>query len=329
MAHLPNRRFCAPEQAGILISMGDSVTQSRASALGNLRAIGLILFSGLAVIAMNIAIRRIADGLHPFEIAFFRNVFGFLVLLPLIWRAGGFGALKTQRLGLHALRGVFNTVGMLAFFMALTLAPLAEVTALSFTSPLFAMLGAALVLGERAGPRRWAGLIIGFIGMLIILRPGFEIVGTGAILTVGSSAAWACAMLTIKVLARSERSLVITAYAAVSVALLTFPAALLYWRWPTLEEYGMLVVIGLFGSLAQLSLSQAFREADASVVLPFDFRKLIWSSLFGFLFFSEVPDIWTWLGGSVIFASGCYIAYRERVRRGETVSGSPATGGAD
>jgi len=165
--------------------------------------------------------------------------------------------------------------------------------------------------------------------MLIILRPGFAEIGTGAILTVGASAAWACAMLTIKVLTRSERSLVITAYAALSVSLLTLPAALFFWRWPTLEELGMLLVIGLFGSLAQLSLSQAFREAEASVVLPFDFGKLIWASLFGFLFFSEVPDIWTWVGGSVIFASGSYIAYRERKRRGAAVTAPPATGDAD
>ena len=91
----------------------------------------------------------------------------------------------------------------------------------------------------------------------------------------------------------------------------------------------MLVVIGLFGSLAQLSLSQAFREAEASVVLPFDFGKLIWASLFGFLLFGEIPDLWTWIGGGVIFASGCYIAYRERKRRGGAVSAPPATGAGD
>jgi drug/metabolite transporter (DMT)-like permease len=277
-----------------------------------LRGILLMVLAGLFAMSMNSAIRHVSAELHPFEIAFFRNIFGFVMLVPLLARAGGLKAMRTRRIGLHAARGAFNAVGMLAFFLALSLAPLADVAALNFTSPLFAALMAALILGETVGPRRKAGLAFGFLGALIILRPGIEVVSQGAMIALLAAAGWACAMVIIKILTRTETSLAITAWAALFVAAFSLPPALLFWQWPTFEALAWLLLIGLLGSGAQLSLAQAFAETEATVVLPFDFFKLIWASLFGYVFFAETTDPFTWLGGTVIFASATYVAIRER-----------------
>jgi drug/metabolite transporter (DMT)-like permease len=277
-----------------------------------LRGIALMTLSGLFDVSMNVIIRYVAAEVHPFEIAFFRSLFGFAVLIPLILRAGDWSVFRAQRFGLHVLRAVFNVAGMLAFFLALSMAPLAEVAALNFTSPLFAAVLAAFVLHERVGLRRRIGLVVGFLGALIILRPGLTIIGPGALMTLVAAISWACALVIIKLLTRTESSLTITAYAALLATVLSLPAALFVWQWPSLGGLAWLILIGFLGSLAQLCLVQAFAESDTSVVLPFDFLKLVWASLFGFLFFFEMPDWGTWLGGTVIFASVTYIAYRER-----------------
>jgi drug/metabolite transporter (DMT)-like permease len=291
-----------------------------------LRGILLMVLAGLFSMLMNSAIRHISAELHPFEIAFFRNIFGFVMLIPLLVRAGGFVAMRTRRLGLHAARGAFNAVGMLAFFLALSMAPLADVAALNFTSPLFAALMAVLFLGERLGPRRKVGLVLGFVGALIILRPGIEVVSQGAMIALLAAAGWACAMVIIKMLTRTETSLAITAYAALFVAAFSLPPALFVWQWPSLAVLAWLLLIGLLGSAAQLSLAQAFAETDATVILPFDFFKLVWASIFGYVFFAEVTDPFTWLGGTVIFASATYIAIRERqaARQRAKVAEEPA-----
>ena len=290
----------------------DAAGQGLAGSGSPLRGILLMVLAGLFAMSMNSAIRHVAAELHPFEIAFFRNICGFAMLVPLLARAGGLRAMRTRRIGLHVARGAFNAVGMLAFFLALSLAPLADVAALNFTSPLFAAILAALLLGEKVGPRRKAGLLFGFLGALIILRPGVEVVSQGAMIALLAAAGWACAMVIIKLLTRTETSLAITAWAALFVAAFSLPPALWVWQWPSLTALAWLVLIGLLGSGAQLSLAQAFSETDATVVLPFDFLKLIWASLFGYIFFAEVTDLFTWLGGTVIFASATYVAIRER-----------------
>jgi drug/metabolite transporter (DMT)-like permease len=277
---------------------------------GNLRGVLLMLLAAFCSSAMNGVIRHLSDGIHPFEIAFFRNLFGVAVLLPMLARQG-LARLRTRKLPLHALRGALNVVAMLTFFLAISMTPLADVAALSFTSPLFASLGAVVILREVMGPRRWTGLAIGFLGALVILRPGVDTVSLGALLVIGSSAAWAMALLIIKVLGRTESSLTTTLYAGLFLMPASLLAAAFFWTWPTIAELLWLVLVGILGSGAQLSVAQAFREGESTAILPMDFTKLIWGSLIGYAFFAEIPAIWTWAGGSLIFASVVYIAYRE------------------
>lgn len=266
--------------------------------------------------AMNGVVRDVSLGLHAFEIAFFRNLFGIAFLVPVLVRQGRL-ALATNRLPLHALRGVLNAIAMLSFFYAVTVTPLATVAALAFTSPLFATLLAIGILRERVGPRRWAGLVIGLLGALLIVRPGLGVIDFGAGMVLVSSMAWGGALIVIKLLGRTESSLVTTSYAALFLLPITGFAALFFWVTPDATQLLKLVLIGALGSITQLSIAQAFREADASLVLPFDFTKLVWAALIGYLAFDEVPDPVTILGGALICAAVSYIAYREaQIKRG-------------
>lgn len=275
-------------------------------------AISFMLATGFTNTVMLSAIKQLSEELHAFEIAFFRCFIGLIVLLPLVWRAGAATALKTSQQKLHILRGVLNAGGMLLFFWSVSLSPLATVSAIGFASPLFAALLAIIILREKVGIRRWAGLIIGFTGTLIILRPGLGIVEFGAVVALISSFLWAGAMITIKQLTNTESPLAITTWASFYVGLFCLIPALFVWQWPTAEQWMWLIVIGILGSIIQFCLAKAFSLAPTTVVLPFDFMKLVWASLFGFMIFAEALDIWVWIGGTIIFTSAVYVAYRER-----------------
>ncbi|MCP5156230.1 MAG: DMT family transporter [Ectothiorhodospiraceae bacterium] len=248
--------------------------------------------------------------LHPIEIAFFRNLFGVVSLVPLVLR-GGLSAFRTQRIGLHVLRATVQSGGMLSFFVALTLVPLAQVTALSFSAPLFATVLAVLVMGERIRARRITALVVGFTGVLVVLQPGAEALSVGALLVVGSSLAWGTAMTIIKALSRTDSALTITLYAGIFMALITLVPALFVWTSPTLEQLVWLLAIGAVGTFGHLAFAQAFKNAEMSAVLPLDFLRLVWASALGFWLFGEVPSLVAWAGGVLIFGSATYIAVRE------------------
>ncbi len=280
-------------------------------------AVVLILFSTLCFTSMHTVIRYASTeaDIHPFEVAFFRNVFGLLAVLPFALRNGA-AAFRTKRLKLHALRGTMQVFAMLMFFYALSISPLAKISAVSFTAPLFATLGAIIFLGERIRARRIIALVLGFTGAMIIIRPGVIELDLGAILVMTSSAIWASAILIIKSLARTESSLTITTYQNVFLIPFTFVAAWFFWTWPSWGILGLFAIMGIFGSLAHVAFAEALKLADATAILPYDFVRLIWASAIGFMIFGEIPEIWTWIGGSVIFASTTYIAFREaRLRR--------------
>ncbi len=277
--------------------------------------IGWMCTAAFGSSAMNGMIREASADIHAFEIAFFRNVFGLVALAPMLLRAGLAATMRTSRPGLHVLRGCLNAVAMLSFFYAVTVTPLATVAALGFTAPLFAALLAIPFLGERPGWRRWVGLLVGFIGALVIIRPGLADVSFGALMVLLSSLAWAGALIIIKLLSKTDTSLTITIFAALFLTPITGIAALFVWTAPAASTWLLLIGIGAFGSLTQWSIAQAFHEADATVVLPFDFTKLLWASAIGYLVFNEVPDPLALLGGGIILGSVTYVAYRERQRR--------------
>ncbi len=277
---------------------------------GVVGGMAMMVLSTACMAAMYVGIRQVPGGMHPFEIAFFRNLFALLLLVA--WHARSLPRLyRTQRLGLHFLRGLLNVVAMLMFFTAVLTTPLAEVSALTFTAPLFAALLAVVALREALRGRRVLALAAGFAGTLLVLKPGFAVLHSGHWLLLGSAALWGVTLMVIKVLARSDSSLTITVYMGTFLAPLSLLAALFEWQWPDLAQLSWMLGIAALGTVGQISLAQSFRLADASAVLPLDFFKLIWSALFGFVIFAEIPDLWTLLGGGIIFASATHLALRE------------------
>lgn len=279
------------------------------------RGVLLMILSGIAITCMNASVKAIADDVHPFVIAFWRHLFGIALLAPMFLERGA-NPLRTTRLGLHSLRALLNVIAMLAYFMALTLEPLATIVALSFTAPLFATIGAMIFLRERVGAERAVALAVGLSGALIILRPWSVAISDGALLLLMSSTLWAGALVVIKVLSRTDSALTIALYASVLQVPFAFVAALFYWSWPSAGQFAVLAGIAVFGVSAQLGLSQAFREADATVVLPADFTKLIFAGIAGWLLFAEAPEIWIWIGGTVVFAGVFLNAWFDRRARG-------------
>ncbi len=263
--------------------------------------------------AMHATVRFAAEGLHPFEVAFFRNLFGLLVIVPVL-AARGLAPLRTERFGLHLLRAGLNVVAMLAFFTALTIAPLAEVQSLGFTAPLFAAALAALALGERVGASRWVAVLAGFAGALLIVRPGVQSVDAGAALALGSAAVWGGVLLIIKRLAATDSAFTITGYMVLLMTPLSLLPAIPVWIWPDARQLGWLVACGMLGTVAQMLMTQSLRLADASAVLPLDFLKVVWGALIGLYLFGELIDGWTWVGAAVIFAGATYLTLGERGR---------------
>ncbi len=283
-----------------------------------LMTIATLLFAG-----MHAGIRHATQHLSGVEVAFFRNLFGLVVIVPLVVRFGP-RLFHTQKLGLHLLRALINAVSMVAFFIGLSMTPLARVTAIAFTAPLFTALFSALFLGEVFRWRRWTAIIVGFIGALVILRPGLDAVDTGSLLVIFSSLLWAIAMIDIKVLARTESSATITAYVTVLMTPLTLVPALFFWQMPSPGMWGWLIFIGVIGTLGQFIVTEAIKLADMTVLMPFDFLKLVWAAFLGMLFFAEIPDVFTWVGAAIVFASSFYIVWREaKLRRLQAAQNQP------
>ena len=237
--------------------------------------------------------------MHPFEIAFFRNFFGIIAMIPFFMRIG-FKELRTQRLKLHIGRGCIHSASMITWFWALTVIPLADATALSFMIPVFASIGAIFIMREPSQASRWISIVIGFIGMIVILRPGFADISFGTWLVLGGTVLVAITKLMTKSLARTESPATIVAYMSLILTLVSFCFALSVWTWPTLEMWLWFIAMGAMGSVAHVLQAHSYKEGDVTLVEPVGFLRLVWAALIGFTIFGEVPQIWSWLGGGII-----------------------------
>jgi drug/metabolite transporter (DMT)-like permease len=284
-----------------------------------IRGIAYVIIASFFFAAMGALIRLGAEELHAFQIAFLRNFFGLIFMLPWLYR-DGMSALKTQRVGLYWLRAVFGVITMLTWFWAMTVMPLAEAVSLSFSAPLFVTLGAALILGEKVRGRRWTATLVGFAGVIIILRPGINAVSLPAIGVVCSALFMAGSVLLIKVLSRTESSNAIVLYMVLMMAPLSLLPAITVWQWPSAQTWLWMVMLGGFGTLAHLLFTNALKVAETSAVMPFDFVRLPFTVVLGIWLFDQYIDAWTWIGAIVIFSAGVYIAHREVLASREQAS---------
>ena len=271
------------------------------------------LFATIATVffsCMSILIRHVSSELHPLEIVFFRNLLALCWMMPWLMNAG-ISSMRTNRIGMYGFRAGISVVSMTCGFWAITLIPISEATALSFLAPIFATVGAALFLGEDVRLRRWSAVLIGFAGAMIVLRPGAEIIQLGSILALVNCVGMAANKLVLKSLTRTESPEAIITYMVLLLTPLTFIPALFVWQTPSWEMLGWMVLLAGCGTIGHWCITKATGYADLTVVMPFDFTRLPISALLAFLLFAEVPTIWTWIGGAVIFASTFYIARRE------------------
>lgn len=296
-----------------MIGMGRAVTLFSALP-GNVRGAVWMAVASLFYACTYGTVRHLSTDFGTFQIVFFRSLFGVLFMLPWALSVGRTG-LRTNRHGLYMVRCGLNYFGMVLLMWGLANLAIQDVTALMFTSPLFTVLFVSLILGEVVGARRWAALLVGFCGALIIIRPGFAEISYAAIGVMSTSAAYALVNTANKSLARTENSNLIVFYTFVLMLLVGAGPAIWTWRHPPLETIPWILALGVFSSLATQCVIRAISVGEASAVMPFNFLKLPFAVVIGFTFWNEFPDGWTGLGALVIFSSTWYIARRESARR--------------
>lgn len=265
---------------------------------------------------MDALVKWLAAGYPTVQIMFFRSLCAFPPILVMVARSpGGFSALRTRRPLAHAMRSMFGCSAMLCFFYAYGFMPLADVTAISFAAPIFIALLSVWLLGETVGLHRWSAIVVGFIGMLVIVRPGMGMLQSGALVVVLATALYALAMIQIRKLSNTEPPTTIAFYFTLFCTLFTALALPWFWVTPGWTDILLLGAVGLLGGMAQLFMTRAYGMAPAAVVAPFDYTHLLWSVLFGWYVWGDFPDLQTWFGCAIVVASGLYILYRETVRR--------------
>ena len=274
----------------------------------------MMLLAMLMFTVMGICIRLSSAFVPVLEIVFFRNFLALLILAPVLIR-GGAASIRMNRPRLFFGRAFVNFIGMVSGFTAVTLIPLADMTALSFTSPIFVTIGAALFLGETIRLRRMAAIAVGFIGALIILRPGLVEISTGAMLAFVSALTIAVASLIVKRMTDTESASAIVFWMVMMQAPIALVAAVPVWQWPTAEAWLYLWGMALSGTAAHVLLTRAFGMVEITSLQPLEFAKLPFAVVLAWMIFSEWPDIWIWLGGAIIFGSTAYITRREALAR--------------
>ena len=263
---------------------------------------------------MGACVKLLSDDLHPIIICFYRCLMGLIIITPFIAK-NNFQALQTDNMRLQILRALINIISMICWFTAIGMMHLEKATALGFTTPLFTTIRAVIVLGEVIRFHRTAALLFGFIGILIIIRPGYMPFEFGTILMLIASFSFSFVLIFVKKLSATDSSLTIIFYHLLYMTPAFFILSLFYWQSISLNQLIIFSLMGSSGLLSHWCLAQAFKMSDTTFVMPLQFTKLIWASLIGLFIFAEQPDIWTWIGGVIIFISVVYITYREAFRK--------------
>lgn len=277
----------------------------------------LMVLAAAAVFSVAGALVKGLQGALPLaEVVVCRNLFGIPLLLPLVWRAGGWSALRTRNPKLHAIRMLTGLVGMVGAFYGYAVLPLATVTALGFTMPLFLTLLSIPLLGEKVGPRRGAAVLAGFGGVLLMAVPGSggaaNALGTAAVLA--GAVGWALSMITIRRMGDAgESNATIVLWFALGATAVSSVVAVPLWVAPSPLQWAMLAGTGLLSAGAQVMMTEAYRRGEATLLAPFEYSAIIWTTAMGAVVWAELPDGWDFAGIAVLVASGLYIWRREVV----------------
>jgi drug/metabolite transporter (DMT)-like permease len=276
----------------------------------NLRGALWVMMAALLLTIMGAMVKELSKDIHSFQIVFFRCLIGGIALFPFILRAG-ISSLKTQRPDLHTARVIIGITAMFCVFYAFSHLPLAEAVAIVFSRPLFAMALAIPLLGEIIGWRRAAAALIGFAGVLIMIRPGTAAFHPASLVALAGAVMAGSIAIIVKKMAPTEKPDTIVMWFAIGGTLIAAIPASLFWVWPTPTQWGWLVAIGITGIFGQSALMRGFSTGETSFVTPFDYTRLIFATIFGIVLFGELPDFWKVVGALIIVGSGYYIARRE------------------
>lgn len=273
-----------------------------------------MIAAAAALTAMAVCIRYL-PAYSVLLMIFLRNVINLVLMAPSILRQGT-SMIKTERLGTHALRNLFLYSGNVAWFYGVTLIALADVASLQFTSPLFTAIIAAAFLGERIGGHRMFAILIGFAGALIIIRPGIIPINLGTIMILIAAFLYSCAHVVTKRLSDTESGSTVVFYMAVTILVYSAIPAMFVWQTPTWADMPAMIGLGITGYATHYCITRSLAVGDASFVIVFDFMRLPFSLVLGWLLFQEILDVWTCIGALVIFGAGYYSTVREAKQTG-------------
>ena len=274
----------------------------------------LALAAGVAFQCLNVAVKALVHELPPMQVASMRWIAGILCIAPFAFAAGP-GAIHTRDLRLHGLRAIFHSSGYALWYSAVGLIPLATTAALSFTGPLFVTIGAALFLGERVHGARWTGVLAGFAGVLVILRPGLVEPDAGALMMLAAVPLIAGSNLVAKVVAGRDTPVQVVFWQTVLAAIVFAPFGLWAWQQPSAAQCALALGAGFFGTLGYFLMTWSFRLLDISALQPLVFLGIVWASLFDLVVFGRTADAWTYVGAAIVVAASSVIVHREASRR--------------
>ena len=284
------------------------------------KAITYTLISIFFFSFMGVFIRKSSENIHIFEVIFFRNLLACLIIIPLMY-SSGLASFKMGRPGLFVYRAIFVSIGMFAGFSALTLIPLAQATAISFTTPIFVTILAIFLFGEVIKFRRIAAILVGFIGMIIIVRPGVESISFGVILAFIGAFFHSINLLIVKKLTAYETANAIVVWMVIMLVPISFVPAIFVWEWPSALTWLYLWCLAICGTVGHSFFTRAYALAEITSLQPFQFIKLPMIAFLAWIIFSELPEYWTWIGGVIIFSSTAYITRREaKINKSKIVS---------
>lgn len=278
------------------------------------RGVGLLLLAVLVFSVMDALIKWLAAGYPVMQIVFFRSIFAFIPCAILIARSGGLASLATRKPGAHVLRSMIGVVAMVCMFYAFSVMRLVDVVAIGFSSPLFVTALSVPLLGEFVGWRRWSAVGVGFMGVLVMVRPGVAVFEPTALIALAGALCMALAMIAVRRLCATETSASILFYFTLATTTVSGLAMPFQWVTPDAIDLALLACVGLLGGTAHLTLVEAYRRAEVSLLAPFDYSAMIWVALFGYLVWDESPDAWIVTGVAIVIASGLYILRREALR---------------
>ena len=279
-----------------------------------MRAIAWMIATGILFVAVTATVKHGAQDLPAAESAFLRYVLGIGFLIPML-KPLKKANLTTRQKKLFWIRGFAHSLAIILWFHAMTRITIAEVTAMNYMTPIYITIGAALFLGERLASRRILAIAAGFLGALIILRPGFRELTDGHFAMIGAAMLFAVSYLTAKRMADEVAAVVVVAMLSITVTICLLPFAIAVWQTPTMMQVFWMFVVAALATAGHYTMTLAFSDAPVSVTQPVVFLQLVWSVLTGAIFFAEPADGWVVLGGAVIVAATTFIAIREAMLR--------------